>query len=105
MLNSAYIKVAFFAFCVQLAFDLSAGDMYKWKDADGIWHFSSKPPETSQQFDTVAMANDPKPMITMRKLGTEHEPEYSFVNNIWGPIELELTMPEAENITTDQSGS
>lgn len=101
MLSTTYIKAVFVAFCVLLALDLCAGDMYKWKDADGIWHFSSTPPKTKQQFDTVAMPNDPKPMVTMRKLGTEHQPEYSFVNNIWGPVELELSMPEAANITTE----
>ena len=49
----------------------SAGDMYKWKDKDGVWHFSSTPPETDEDFATVEMPNDPKPMVTMRKLGTK----------------------------------
>jgi murein DD-endopeptidase MepM/ murein hydrolase activator NlpD len=100
MLISRSLKVLFFSFCM-VSFSLFAGDLYKWKDQDGIWHFSSLPPETDDQFETVAMPADPKPMVTMRKLGIEREPEYSFVNNIWGPIELELKLNDADNVTTE----
>nr|AFI78710.1 peptidase M23B [uncultured bacterium ws085G8] len=78
-----------------------AGDLYKWKDKDGVWHFSSTPPETDENFDTVEMPADPKPMIGMRKLGLNREPEYSFINNIWGPVELELELHDDENVITD----
>ena len=100
MLISRSLKVLFFSFYM-VSFGLFAGDLYKWKDQDGIWHFSSLPPETDDQFETVALPADPKPMVTMRKLGTEHEPEYSFVNNIWGPIELELKLNEATNVSAE----
>jgi len=79
----------------------SAGDMYKWKDKDGVWHFSSTPPETDEDFATVEMPNDPKPMVTMRKLGTEREPEYAFFNNTWGPVELALKLTVADNVVTE----
>ena len=101
MLGSLHFKTGYFAICLVLAFSVSAGDMYKWQDKDGVWHFSSKPPETDEQFDTVAMPADPTPMVTMRKLGTEREPEYSFFNNIWGPIELELKFYDAVNVISE----
>jgi murein DD-endopeptidase MepM/ murein hydrolase activator NlpD len=100
MLNFHYIKTTFFALCVLMAFTVFAGDMYKWKDDDGVWHFSSIPPETGEQFDTIALPAGPKSLVTMRKLGINREPEYSFSNNIWGPVELELRLDEAENVTT-----
>jgi len=84
-----------------IVFTATAGDMYKWKDKDGIWHFSSTPPETDETYDTMEMPTDPKQLVTMQKLGTEHEPVYSFFNNTWGPIELELAVHEAENISPD----
>jgi len=89
--------------CLALAFAVSAGDMYKWQDKDGVWHFSSTPPapDTNQEFETLDMPADPKPMVSMRKLGSEREPEYSFVNNIWGPVELELTIEDADNVSTE----
>ncbi len=101
MLNNHPIKAAVLTACLLLSFALSAGDMYKWQDDDGVWHFSSKPPETDESFSTLEMPADPTPMVSMRKLGTEREPEYSFINNIWGPVELELRLHDAENVTAD----
>ena len=79
----------------------SAGDLYKWEDKNGVWHFSSTPPETDESFATVEMPNDPRPMVTMRKLGTEREPEYAFFNNTWGPVELALKLAVADNVVTE----
>ena len=87
-----------FSLAVAAAF---AGDMYKWQDKDGVWHFSSVPPEPGQNFDTMEMPADPKPLVGMRKLGTEREPEYSFINNTWGPVELELRLLDAENVSSE----
>ena len=101
MLNSRLIKATGFTACLLLSFAILAGDMYKWQDDDGVWHFSSTPPETDESFNTVEMPTDPTPMVTMQKLGIEREPEYSFMNNIWGPVELELRLHDAENVTAD----
>ena len=101
MLSSRDIKIAILVICTLVAIAAHAGDMYKWQDEEGVWHFSSTPPVTDQQFDTVEMPADPKPMVSMRKLGLDREPEYSFINNIWGPVELELKLGEAENITSE----
>jgi len=99
--NCHSIKAVFIIGWMLVAFTVSAGDMYKWQDDDGVWHFSSTPPKTDEQFATVDMPVDPTPMVTMRKLGVNREPEYSFVNNIWGPVELELSLSDAENVTSD----
>jgi len=101
MLRSHFNKPVLFAVLLLTAALATAGDMYKWRDDDGVWHFSSTPPETEETFNTVEMPTDPTPMVGMRKLGTEREPEYSFINNIWGPVELELRLHDAENVTAD----
>jgi hypothetical protein len=101
MLNFSNITIGLFAFCILMVSSLFAADMYKWQDADGVWHFSSTPPETDEKFDTVIMPADPKPVITMRKLGLDREPEYSFVNNLWGPVELELKLADAVNVRSE----
>ncbi len=87
--------------CLMLPTAVPGGDMYKWQDDDGVWHFSSTPPKTDATFNTIEMPTDPTPMVSMRKLGIEREPEYSFINNIWGPVELELRLHDAENITSE----
>ena len=84
-----------------MVFTASAGDMYKWQDQEGVWHFSSTPPENNEKFDTMEMPADPKPLVAMRKLGLEREPEYSFINNTWGPVELELAIHDAVNASPE----
>ena len=78
---------------------VTAGDLYKWQDENGIWHFSDKPPaSSSQQFDHVALPVEPKSMISERRAGPRHEPEHWFFNHYHGPAELELRLPLAENV-------
>jgi len=101
MLNFHSMKTLLPMAFLAVSMAVSAGDMYKWQDKDGVWHFSSTPPKTEESFDTLEMPADPKPMVTMRKLGIDREPEYSFINNIWGPIELELRLHDAENVTSE----
>ncbi|MGA9573840.1 MAG: M23 family metallopeptidase [Lysobacterales bacterium] len=101
MLNTRQIRAAAGTICLVVVFTASAGDMYKWQDKDGVWHFSSTPPQTDQKYDTLEMPADPKPMVSMRKLGPEREPEYSFFNNIHGPVELELKLSDAQNVSSE----
>lgn len=84
-----------------LALPVASGDVYKWKDEAGIWHFSSKPPENDDEYATVEVPASPHELVAMRQLGTKHEPEYVFFNNIWGPIEIEFNLPIAENVVSD----
>ncbi|NNE06689.1 MAG: M23 family metallopeptidase [Xanthomonadales bacterium] len=81
---------------------LHAGDLYKWQDENGIWHFSDKPPRSgSQEFDFVQLPAEPRRMVSERKAGQKHEPEHWFFNHYHGPAELELRLHIAENIVSD----
>ncbi len=84
-----------------LAFAVTAGDLYKWQDKDGVWHFSSTPPTDDEKYETLAMPADPQPFVRMRTLGTEHAPEYAFFNQLWGPVEIEIGLTDVENVTTE----
>ena len=76
-----------------------AGDLYKWQDENGIWHFSDKPPASqAQEYESVALPVEPSPMVSMRKGGTRQEPAHLFFNHYWGPAELEIRLNMAENI-------
>ncbi|KAA9130492.1 M23 family metallopeptidase [Marinihelvus fidelis] len=79
-----------------------AGDMYKWQDEDGLWHFSDKPPsDNGQAFDTFVTQGEPRQMITARRAGHRHEPEHYFFNRYGGDAEVELSLAEASNIIAD----
>jgi len=101
MLSSGRVKALLCASCMVMVVAASAGDLYKWKDKEGVWHFSSTPPETDEKFDIMEMPADPKQIVDMRKVGLEREPEYSFINNLWGPVELELALHEVENVSSE----
>lgn len=79
-----------------------AGDLYKWQDENGVWHFSDKPPASQQQeFESVALPVEPRPMVSMRKAGSRQEPEHYFFNHYGGPAELEVRLNVADNIRSD----
>lgn len=78
-----------------------AGDMYKWQDEDGIWHFSDKPPEAGTDFDYVDLPAQPQDMGALRKGGSKTEPVYTYFNRYHGPSELELRFRIADNVASD----
>lgn len=80
---------------------IHAGDLYKWQDEDGVWHFSSTPPDTDEKYTMLDMPVGTKPLATLRKLGTEHEPEYAAFNQSWGPVEVMVKLEDAQNVTTE----
>ncbi len=84
-----------------LAQAATAGDMYKWQDEQGHWHFSDVPPEGGGRFETFAVSAEPRQMVTMRKVGPEREPGHVFFNHFWGPAEVLLKLGEAENIRSE----
>jgi murein DD-endopeptidase MepM/ murein hydrolase activator NlpD len=101
MLNRCKISCLYLLAGIVLPLSAPAGDLYKWQDENGIWHFSSLPPQGEEDYATVEMPADPKKMVDLRKLGTEREPEYAFFNNSWGPIELNVELLEADNVLSE----
>ncbi len=87
--------------CLLAAVVTSAGDMYKWQDEDGVWHYSDRAPGPGRAYDTFEVANEPKRMVSMRRTGLKHEPAYLFFNHYHGPAELEIRVSDAENIEAD----
>jgi murein DD-endopeptidase MepM/ murein hydrolase activator NlpD len=80
---------------------LGAGDMYKWQDENGVWHFGDRPPGDQQPFETFAVPAEPAKMVSLRQEGPKHRPSYLFFNHYWGPLELELDITDAINVRTD----
>jgi murein DD-endopeptidase MepM/ murein hydrolase activator NlpD len=101
MLTNRKIRSILFAGCVAFISAASAGDLYKWVDKDGIQHFSSTPPPSDESFDTLDMPTERRPLVTLQKLGIEREPEYLFINNTWGPVEVQVQLQDAVNVTPD----
>jgi len=80
---------------------LSADNIYKYKDENGIWHFTDKAPAEEIPFETVFMQRDAEPRIRMRQEGPKHNPVYILFNDFWGPVEVELKLKQSVNIMTE----
>ena len=101
-MRRVFLKIVLCAVAVLQTTAVFAGDLYKWQDQDGIWHFSDRPPKNpGQVFDSVALPADPRPMVSMRRTGSKHEPSFSFFNHYQGPAELEVRFKLAQNIRSD----
>lgn len=80
---------------------VQAGDLYKWQDEEGVWHFGDRPPPAGQDFQTFEVPAEPGRMVSMRREGPQHLPSYVFFNHVWGPLELELSVTDAINLRSD----
>jgi len=78
-----------------------AGDMYKWQDAQGLWHFSDLPPASEASFETFAVPNEPRQTLTMRQTGPDRQPTHVFFNHLWGESEVELRLLDAVNVRAE----
>lgn len=78
-----------------------AGNIYKYQDENGIWHFTDRAPTGEQEFEAVFMEREPEPRIRLRREGTEASPVYLLFNDYWGPVEVELRLVEAINVLAE----
>jgi len=80
---------------------VSAKNIYKFQDEDGIWHFTDQAPAEEVEFETVYMEREPEPRISMRREGSNGSPVYLLFNDFWGPVEVELRFEESVNVLSE----
>jgi hypothetical protein len=78
-----------------------ARNIYKYQDEDGIWHFTDRAPDETVEFEAVYMEREPEPRIRMRQNGPKENPVYVVFNDFWGPVEIELSLPDAVNVLSE----
>lgn len=78
-----------------------AQELYIWTDDDGVQHIADRRPEGEQEFSVRRAIAQPDSAIEMRNVGTEREPEWRFQNALHGPVSVEVTFSEAENVVAD----
>lgn len=75
-----------------------AKKLYKYKDEQGHWHYSDKPPKTQQKIEIRQLKTSSKRYVWLEKTGTDRNPEYFVINNYRGPIELEVILSKKNNV-------
>jgi len=78
-----------------------AKNIYKYQDESGIWHFTDQAPDEEVEFSTVYMETEPEPRIQLRQEGKKDNPIYVLFNDFWGPVEIELTLTETDNVLSE----
>ena len=77
-----------------------AGQVYKYKDANGHWIFSDKPPEKEQDFSTLQFTSPKKTTYKMQLYNVKDENGYTLYakNDFYAPIEVGFTSPVSQTL-------
>lgn len=78
----------------------SADQVYKWQDENGVWHFTDKRPADQQEVEVSIIEPEPQDMVTMRRTGPDQAPAFVFFNRYHGPVQVEISARQAENLST-----
>ena len=76
---------------------LQAKKLYKYKDEQGLWHFSDNKPQTQLPVEIRQLKATNKRFIWLQKKGNKHQPEYFIINNYQAPVEIEVKLRQAKN--------
>jgi murein DD-endopeptidase MepM/ murein hydrolase activator NlpD len=93
-------------FIIVLAFgffshQLLAKKLYKYKDEQGLWHYSDKQPKTQQPVEVRQLKAANKRYLWLQKTGDKQKPEYFIINNYPAPVEVEVKLNQAKNVTSN----
>lgn len=75
-----------------------AKKLYKYKDPEGLWHYSDKQPETEQSVEVRQLKAAKKRHIWLEKTGDKHKPKFFIINHYKGEVEIEVQFNQAQNI-------
>ena len=79
-----------------------AEKMYKYKGEDGVWHYTNIPPDTQQEVDTRQVSVEKTEYrLKVQKRGGKDNPIFYAVNGYYGPVEIEFSLSEEDNIVSD----
>ena len=79
----------------------AAKKIYKYVDADGIVHYTDKPPDTDAEVEAIPVRVDRQQIVRLRLDGTAAERRALAFNAIAGPVEVELGFGESINIVAE----
>ena len=78
-----------------------AKKIYKYVDAEGIVHYTDRPPETEARVEAIPVRVDRKQIVHLRLDSSGDARRALAFNAIAGPVEVALEFAEAVNITAE----
>ena len=79
----------------------TAKQYYKYQDENGVWHYTDREPDTDQPVESRRIRVEPKKPVTMRRQGSNRNPEFEFQNHLHGPVSVTARLDLQENIQTE----
>ncbi len=80
---------------------LAAKQLYHYVDEHGIRHFTDVPPQTDQPVHSERVRTEPRPLFRLDSRRLDEGGSVLAVANLTGgPVEVELTLAEADNVDT-----
>jgi murein DD-endopeptidase MepM/ murein hydrolase activator NlpD len=101
MLNRTLISLATVMAVVLATAPVTAKNIYKYQDKNGIWHFTDQAPEDDTPFETVYMEREREDRVKLRQEGTKQNPLYYVFNDYWGPVQVELRLSDEMNVLSE----
>jgi len=97
------ISLLIFILLSLCSFTTAAKKLYKYQDKQGKWHFTDRPTATEQKqtelkVEVRQLKVAPKQLVWLLSSGEERHPHYYIRNDYAGPIEVEVTFTEQDNI-------
>jgi murein DD-endopeptidase MepM/ murein hydrolase activator NlpD len=81
---------------------LDAKRIYSYRDANGVMHFSDRPPqEAASEVQETLVEVDRKRLVFLREEGTDADKRFSLWNGYGGPIEVQLRFESAVNVVSE----
>src|SRR6056297_1910974 len=77
------------------ALPAAAQELYLWTDEDGVRHISDRRPDGAYDVDVQRGIARPDAPVEMRNVGSEREPEWRFLNRLYGPVSVQVAFSEA----------
>lgn len=77
---------------------LQAKKLYKYKDEQGHWHYSDKPPSTNKEVEVRQLKAAARRYIWLEQTGDKRNPKYFAINNYKGPVEIEAILSKKQNV-------
>lgn len=78
-----------------------AKKIYKFTDANGVTHFTDRPPVTDRPVHETAVRVEENPMVQLRIEGSADARQARVFNHFAGPAQVELSVGDLRNIDTD----
>jgi murein DD-endopeptidase MepM/ murein hydrolase activator NlpD len=97
------ISLLIFILLSLCSFTAAAKKLYKYQDEQGTWHFTDKPTapkqkQTELKLEVRQLKVAPKQLVWLLQSGEARHPKYYIRNDYAGPVEVEITFTEQDNI-------